>query len=148
MSDGLDNRRRFGVAKPYVLVIPSQIPYEISNSPYDAATTVYGVQKVRYHLDAHIQWKDENGVVTTLEGRLRRNEDGTVDVMPRLDMIVALEEKNLDLLVTFWAARLWKEAKGNLKKPITWEDFKRIASGKTHMLSVGALGLAGASAAF
>lgn len=63
-------------------------------------------------------------MVTTLEGRLRRNEDGTVDVMPRLDMIVALEEKNLDLLVTFWAARLWKEAKGNLKKPITWEDCK------------------------
>ncbi|QLI71445.1 uncharacterized protein G6M90_00g074070 [Metarhizium brunneum] len=90
----------------------------------------------------------ENGVVTALERRLRRNEDRTVDVLPRLGMIVTLEEKNLDLLVTFWAARLWKEAKGDLKRPIKWEDFKRIASGKTHMLSVGALGLAGAPAAF
>ncbi|KID87326.1 hypothetical protein MGU_05736 [Metarhizium guizhouense ARSEF 977] len=133
--------------------MPSRILYEISNPPCDAATTVYGVQKVRYRLHAHIQWKDENGVVTALERRLRRNEDGTVDVLPRLDVILALAEKDLDLLVTCWAARLWKETKGDLKKPVTWEDFKRIVSqkrrfGKTPMLSVGALGLAGASAAF
>ncbi|EXV01413.1 hypothetical protein X797_005509 [Metarhizium robertsii] len=93
--------------------------------PCDAATTVYGVQK---EAEEERGW-DRGRVAEVGYDSDARGED-------------------LDLLVTFWAARLWKEAKGDLKKPITWEDFKRIASGKTHMLSVGALGLAGASAAF
>lgn len=129
----------------------------------------------RFKKDAQIQWKNKRGVVVAVESRLMRKEDGTVEVLPRLDVREVLEEKDLDLLVSCWAARLWKEAEGDLKQPLTWEDckcpfffpllakevirnlltcfiVKRIAGqkrrfGKTTMLT-GGLGVAGASAAF
>jgi hypothetical protein len=78
--------------------------------------------------DARIQWKNRAGVVVALEDRLKRNDNGEVDVLPRLEVKELMEEKDLDLLVSCWAARLWKEAEGDLKKPITWEDCKCLMS--------------------
>lgn len=78
----------------------------------------------RLKKDAQIQWKNKDGVVVALEHRLKRDDKGEVDLLPRLDVKEVLEEKDMDLLVSCWAARLWKEAEGDLKEAMTWEDCK------------------------
>jgi hypothetical protein len=76
----------------------------------------------RLRIDADIIWKTADDVIVAIESRVRRNEDGRVAVKPTLEVREVLEEKDLDLLVSCWAARLWKEAEGDLKEPLTWQD--------------------------
>ena len=72
--------------------------------------------------NGQILWKNTDGLVVAVETRPKRKEDGNLETLPRLEVKVALEEKDLDLLVTCWAARLWKEASKELKQPLTWKD--------------------------
>ncbi|KAF4972328.1 hypothetical protein FSARC_1107 [Fusarium sarcochroum] len=78
-----------------------------------------------------IVWKDEQGQVLAVETRLQRDKENNVQELPRLAIKAAVEEKLYDLLVTCWCARVWKEAEKDLKTPMTWETFKRIANTKT-----------------
>ncbi|KAM0561358.1 hypothetical protein ACHAPJ_003237 [Fusarium lateritium] len=78
-----------------------------------------------------IVWKDDQGQVLAIETRLQRDKENNVQELPRLAIKAQMEEKLYDLLVTCWCARVWKEAEKDLKTPLTWESFKRIASTKT-----------------
>ncbi|KAJ6443219.1 Essential for maintenance of the cell wall protein 1 [Purpureocillium lavendulum] len=98
---------------------------------------------------AQILWRNMDGRVVAAETRPTRGPDGVVDKPPRLEVRESLDEKDLDLLVTCWAARLWKEAEKDLREPLTWDNFKKIAGQKRRFgtaptLGSGALGLAGA----
>ncbi|KAJ9156307.1 hypothetical protein NKR23_g1017 [Pleurostoma richardsiae] len=85
----------------------------------------------RFRRRAEICWRDWKGRLVAVEGRLERGHDGRVQTLPRLDVKVELGEKMLDLLVTCWAARLWKEATQNAHEPMTRAKFKRILDAGT-----------------
>ncbi|UNI20516.1 hypothetical protein JDV02_006595 [Purpureocillium takamizusanense] len=100
---------------------------------------------------AQVLWRNMDGRVVAAETRPTRGPDGVVDKPPRLEVREPLDDMDLDLLVTCWAARLWKEAEKDLREPLTWDNFKRIAGqkrmfGNTPALGSGALGLLGTAA--
>ncbi|RSL77127.1 hypothetical protein CEP51_009341 [Fusarium floridanum] len=78
-----------------------------------------------------IIWKDAQGRVIAEETRPQRDKEGKIEEPPRLSIKATVEEKLFDLLVACWCARVWRDAVKDLKEPLTWEKFKRIASAKT-----------------
>ncbi|GAB0133010.1 hypothetical protein EsDP_00001429 [Epichloe bromicola] len=92
----------------------------------------------RFKKDGQISWRSRDGVLVAVETRARRGEDedgsgsgsgsGSAAVLPRLEVRGVLKEKDLDLLVTCWAARVWKEAQVELKERVTWKDCKSVFS--------------------
>ncbi|KAG7423881.1 hypothetical protein Forpi1262_v014768 [Fusarium oxysporum f. sp. raphani] len=79
-------------------------------------------------------WKDEKGEVVAIETKLQRDEN----------------EKLYDLLVTSWCAHVWKDAQKDLKEPMSWDKFKRIASTMPNKSAgiYGGAGIGGASLGF
>lgn len=83
-----------------------------------------------------ISWKAEEGSssdgdggggrLLAVETRGERNGDdeGGFAVPPRLVVKVEMAERDLDLLVTCWCARLWKEAEKELAEPFSWGKCK------------------------
>ncbi|KAH7176077.1 hypothetical protein EDB81DRAFT_771842 [Dactylonectria macrodidyma] len=82
----------------------------------------------RVQSGTELVWKDNKGIVIAHETLVDRDEQGNVARLPQLKMSVVLEEKDLDLLVTCWCARLWKEAEKDLAEPLSWEKFKRTVT--------------------
>jgi hypothetical protein len=82
----------------------------------DAEWTVDGYFKVkqrasdRFRRHRSVSWLDPKGKVLAVEERVERDTDGKVKGLPGLQLLVEMEEKMVDLLITCWAARLWKEA--------------------------------------
>ncbi|OBT61433.1 hypothetical protein VE03_08973 [Pseudogymnoascus sp. 23342-1-I1] len=72
------------------------------------------------------EWKDWDGKLMGVETKLTRKDDGKVDRLPRLELKVAIDPKEFDLLVTLWAARVWKEALNDLAEPLSWGKVKRV----------------------
>lgn len=68
-----------------------------------------------------IVWKDDTGEVVAVELRAARDKNGQVKSPPRLALKSIIEERDLDLLVTCWCARVWKESEECLKEPLTWK---------------------------
>ncbi|KAF5614423.1 uncharacterized protein FSUBG_303 [Fusarium subglutinans] len=63
-----------------------------------------------------------------LNGCHTRDETGNIQELLRLAIKARIEEKVYDLLVTSWCAHVWKDAQKDLKEPMSWDKFKRIAS--------------------
>lgn len=82
----------------------------------DAGWTVEGYFKTkqavvdRFRKHRSVSWVDKKGRVIAVEERVERDADGKVKNLPGLELLVEMEEKMTDLLVTCWSARLWKEA--------------------------------------
>ncbi|OBT46520.1 hypothetical protein VE00_03352 [Pseudogymnoascus sp. WSF 3629] len=72
------------------------------------------------------EWKDWGGRLVAVETKLTRTDDDKVDRPPRLELKVVIDTKEFDLLVTLWAARVWKETLKDLAEPFSWSKFKRI----------------------
>lgn len=70
------------------------------------------------------EWKDWDGRLVGVETKLTRIDDGKVDRPPRLELKVAIDTKEFDLLVTLWAARVWKESSKDLAEPFSWSKCK------------------------
>ncbi|KAH8658947.1 hypothetical protein BGZ61DRAFT_403929 [Ilyonectria robusta] len=85
----------------------------------------------RMQSGTELVWKDNSGVDIAHETLVDRDEQGNVTRLPQLKMKVVLEEKDLDLLVTCWCARLWKEAQKDLAEPFSWDKFKRYTTATT-----------------
>ncbi|KAL5346033.1 hypothetical protein ACLOAV_009064 [Pseudogymnoascus australis] len=73
-----------------------------------------------------LEWKDWDGRLVGVETKLTRMDDGKVDRPPRLELKVAIDTKEFDLLVTLWAARVWKETLNDLAEPLSWSRVKRV----------------------
>ncbi|KAJ3505740.1 hypothetical protein NM208_g16159 [Fusarium decemcellulare] len=121
---------------------PSLPYYELSAAPREDTSLALAVRKVRYRLsrnngegtlkvrlsDLHfkalskrtgrgrnnkqVRWKDEGGHIIAVEEISMG--------MPGLRLAQVLSDKDLDLVVTCWTARLWKEAQRALKGSSTW----------------------------
>ncbi|KAG6022255.1 hypothetical protein E4U40_004757 [Claviceps sp. LM458 group G5] len=83
----------------------------------------------RFKADARISWRSRDGVLVAVETRAGRRGGG---LLPRLDIRAVLKEKDLDLLVACWVARVWKEAQGEVRVSLGWKEFKRLA-GRTSL---------------
>ncbi|KAH7140320.1 hypothetical protein B0J13DRAFT_63220 [Dactylonectria estremocensis] len=75
----------------------------------------------RVQSGSELVWKDTDGRTVAIETMVDRDEEGIVTRLPQLKMKESLDEKDQDLLVTCWCARLWKEAQKGLAEPLTWE---------------------------
>ncbi|PHH81009.1 hypothetical protein CDD80_4313 [Ophiocordyceps camponoti-rufipedis] len=71
----------------------------------------------RFSDEVRILWKNRAGALVAVEMRKRGGGD---ESLPRLEIKIPLGEQDLDLLVTCWAARLWKEAEKEMEQPLTW----------------------------
>ena len=85
-----------------------------------------------HHQSGRLEWKrSADGAVVAVETKPARGGDGAMEGLPRLEMKMALDAKDLDLLVTMWSARLWKTAQKELKEPFSWERCKLALHGHT-----------------
>ncbi|KAK2590328.1 hypothetical protein QQS21_011990 [Conoideocrella luteorostrata] len=90
----------------------------------------------RFKKDGQISWRSRDGILVAVETRATRRPDGSVDRMPRLEIRGVMLEKDLDLLVSCWVARVWKEAQDELKEPMRWQGSKfHIVSDRSDSLS-------------
>ncbi|KAG6067038.1 hypothetical protein E4U32_004754 [Claviceps aff. humidiphila group G2b] len=83
----------------------------------------------RFKADARISWRSRDGVLVAVETRAGRRGGR---LLPRLDIRAVLKEKDLDLLVACWVARVWKEAQGEARASLVWKELKRLA-GRTSL---------------
>jgi hypothetical protein len=69
-----------------------------------------------------LEWKDESGRLVAIEvkSRVETGREGTS--LPRLDIRAVLDEKQLNLLVTAWCARIWQEAMYATKESMRCTD--------------------------
>ncbi|KAK1657562.1 hypothetical protein BDP55DRAFT_685417 [Colletotrichum godetiae] len=74
-----------------------------------------------------IHWKNMKGEVVAIESVAKRDKEKNLMGMPQLDVVLPMDHKELDLLVTSWMARLWRQSADETKDPMTWKDFKEIS---------------------
>ncbi|UPK96281.1 hypothetical protein LCI18_007216 [Fusarium solani-melongenae] len=65
-------------------------------------------------------WKDDAGRIIAVEEEAMLMENGGLMSTPSLRLLQVLSDRDMDLIVTCWAARLWKEAKRQLKGCMPW----------------------------
>ncbi|KAF9881476.1 hypothetical protein CkaCkLH20_00622 [Colletotrichum karsti] len=78
------------------------------------------------HAD-EVHWKNMKGEVIAVETVAKRDKQKSLIGFPKLEIKIAMEDKELDLLVTCWMARVWRQSAGEVKEPMTWQDFKTIS---------------------
>lgn len=71
-----------------------------------------------------IVWKGTDGSIIAIETVGERDKSGTLKNLPKLEVKVQLEEKVLDLLVTCWLVRVYKESVKETKQPLSWSECK------------------------
>ncbi|WYZ44968.1 hypothetical protein EsH8_VIII_000284 [Colletotrichum jinshuiense] len=74
-----------------------------------------------------IHWKNTNGEVIAVETVAKRDKQKNLLGFPKLDIKAPMEDKELDLLVTSWLARVWRQSVDETKEPMTWAEFKGIS---------------------
>ncbi|KAG6121915.1 hypothetical protein E4U14_000728 [Claviceps sp. LM454 group G7] len=79
----------------------------------------------RFKADAHISWRSRDGVLVAVETRAGCRGGR---LLPRLDIRAVLKEKDLDLLVACWVARVWKEAQGEARASLVWKEYARMST--------------------
>lgn len=86
----------------------------------------------RHHQHHQVIWKDDSGRIVAMEDAAAAppavsasasdtdsTAAGATAAVPCLKLLRMLDEKDLDLLVTCWTARLWKQAQKSLGSPPT-----------------------------
>jgi hypothetical protein len=81
-------------------------------------------QSVKHRMQhgSEISWKSPDGNLVAVETKPEWNNEGEVVEIPRLEIKTRLEEKELDLLVTCWCARVWKQTEDELAEPMSWKE--------------------------
>ncbi|EFQ34023.1 uncharacterized protein GLRG_09167 [Colletotrichum graminicola M1.001] len=74
-----------------------------------------------------IHWKSMEGEIIAIETLPKRDKEKKLLNMPQLEIKTAMEDKELDLLVTSWMARLWRQSAGETKEPMTWKECRSPA---------------------
>ncbi|KAL7935897.1 hypothetical protein V8C35DRAFT_298526 [Trichoderma chlorosporum] len=70
----------------------------------------------RWRNHHQVIWKDDSGRIVAMEDKASSPVPGDLAV-PCLKLLRMLDEKDLDLLVTCWTARLWKVSQKTLRSP-------------------------------
>ncbi|KAI8183071.1 hypothetical protein K4K51_000476 [Colletotrichum sp. SAR 10_75] len=78
------------------------------------------------HAD-EIQWKNTKGEVIAVETVAKRDAEKKLSCFPQLEIKLAMDDKEMDLLVTSWMARVWRQSASELKEPMNWQDFKTMS---------------------
>ncbi|KAF4894982.1 hypothetical protein CGCF415_v012162 [Colletotrichum fructicola] len=78
------------------------------------------------HAD-EIQWKNTKGEVIAVETVAKRDAEKKLSCFPQLEIKMAMDDKEMDLLVTSWVARVWRQSASELKEPMNWQDFKTMS---------------------
>ncbi|KAM6508054.1 hypothetical protein FSOLCH5_013253 [Fusarium solani] len=68
-----------------------------------------------------ITWVDTKDRVVGVEFKQSLNKDSGQTSPPRIEVKVPLDEKELDLLVTCWCAKVWHETGKPPKEPMSWQ---------------------------
>lgn len=71
-----------------------------------------------------ILWKGTDDGIIAVETLGDRDKKGVLRNLPKLELKVQLEEKVLDLLVTCWLARVYRESVKEVKHPLSWSECK------------------------
>ncbi|KAL0944730.1 uncharacterized protein CTRU02_202617 [Colletotrichum truncatum] len=82
------------------------------------------VQQLKHANEIH--WKNMQGDIIAVETVAKRDEKKNLTGLPQLEIKVAMEDKEMDLLVASWMARLWRQSASETKEPMTWSDVKQI----------------------
>ncbi|KHN96908.1 uncharacterized protein MAM_05017 [Metarhizium album ARSEF 1941] len=83
----------------------------------------------RFKSASQIVWKSlPRGSTVARETRPTRREDGSLAALAQLSVEAPLKEKDLDLLVACWTARLWRESKARLDKQLPPSNSKSFTS--------------------
>lgn len=67
-----------------------------------------------------LSWRSDGGKALATELRGTRDAQNKMVVMPRLEVSGEMSEKELDLLVAAWCARVWQESAKDTKEPMSW----------------------------
>ncbi|KAH6873943.1 hypothetical protein B0T10DRAFT_522304 [Thelonectria olida] len=98
----------------------------LSSSSFNIAGHFKTEQSIKNRVQhgSEISWKSKDGTLVAVETKVEYDKEGRVLEPPRLEIKTMLEEKELDLLVTCWCARVWKHAKDELYEPMSWKEIK------------------------
>jgi len=105
-----------------VQLMPSVAGWKVKNH-FKAGNSV--VHQLKHENEIH--WKNMEDEVIAIETLPKRDKEKKLLNMPQLEIKTAMEDKELDLLVTSWMARLWRQSADETKEPMTWKDFKDIS---------------------
>lgn len=67
-----------------------------------------------------VEWKDMEGKVVAWEEFPTKKDGSEPSELARLNVQVAMEDKELDALVACWMARVWKVRRSQTKEPLSW----------------------------
>lgn len=87
---------------------------------WSSCSVVNNFKAARGRRGKQMTWKDDVGRIIAVEEEAMLMETGGQRSTPSLRLLEVLSDKDLDLIVTCWAARLWKEAKRQLKGRTLW----------------------------
>lgn len=95
----------------------------LSSSSFSVAGHFKTEQSVKNRVQhgSDISWKSPDGKTLAVENKVEWSKDGRVLEPPRLEIKTRLSENEMDLLVTCWCARVWKQAK-DVADPVTWKQ--------------------------
>ena len=104
-------------------------------------------QGVRGKVKDEVSWKNEEGREVAVETKLKwkkeksgSKEDKVVDRRATLEVKRVMETRSLDLLVTLWVVRVWKESQKDQAEPFSWGKCKLPAIFPMHMLNSQVIG--------
>lgn len=87
---------------------------------WSSCSAVGHLGSVRGRKNKQMRWRDDTGRTIAVEEEAMLMESGVLISTPSLRLLQVLSDRDLDLIVTCWAARLWKEAKREWKRYIPW----------------------------
>lgn len=99
------------------LMMPSVASWKVEGH-FRAGT---GVVRQLKHAD-EIHWKNTKGEIVAVETVAKRDDQKKLVGFPQLEIKVAMDDKEMDLLVASWMARVWRQSAEETKEPMTWQD--------------------------
>ncbi|KAM5349044.1 hypothetical protein ACJ41O_008867 [Fusarium nematophilum] len=75
----------------------------------------------RFKNKDQVNWLDAKDKMIAVESKQSSDVDPNRQPLPRLEVKVPLDERELDLLVTCWCAKAWQQAEKPPKEPMSWD---------------------------
>ncbi|KAF6804770.1 hypothetical protein CPLU01_16041 [Colletotrichum plurivorum] len=99
------------------LIMPSVASWKVEGHFRAGAS---GLHKLK-HAD-EIHWKNPKGDIVAIETVAKRDGEKKLVGFPQLEIKTAMDDKEMDLLVASWMARVWRQSAEETKEPMTWKE--------------------------